>query len=80
MMVSAHSGAGFHNKSTGLSQNGAHIFLAENEPVPHWNGHILTISQVTKCVMSSASESELGTLCITAKELVPIRQTLIDMG
>ena len=30
--------------------------------------------------MSSATEAELGALYITAKEMVPIRQTLIEMG
>ena len=30
--------------------------------------------------MSSASEAELGAIFITAKELLPMRQTLIDMG
>ena len=30
--------------------------------------------------MSSAAEAELGAIFITAKELVPIRQALTDMG
>ena len=30
--------------------------------------------------MSSAAETELGALYITAKEMLPIRQTLIEMG
>jgi hypothetical protein len=30
--------------------------------------------------MTSAAEAELGALFVTAKELVPIRQTLIEMG
>jgi hypothetical protein len=30
--------------------------------------------------MSSAAEAELGALCVTAKELVPIRLTLTQMG
>ena len=29
--------------------------------------------------MSSASEAELGAIFVTAKELVPMRRTLIDM-
>ena len=30
--------------------------------------------------MSSAAETELGALYITSKEMLPIRQTLIEMG
>ena len=30
--------------------------------------------------MSSVSEAEIGTILITAKELVPVRQTLIYIG
>ena len=30
--------------------------------------------------MSSAAEAELGAIFITSKEIVPIRQTLIEMG
>ena len=44
-----------------------------------WNGPILTIAQIIKFVMFSAAESELGALYITAKEMVPISQTLIEM-
>ena len=42
--------------------------------------HILTISQVIKFVMSSVAKAELGALFITAKELFPMPQNLIDMG
>ena len=30
--------------------------------------------------MSSAAEAELAALFITSKELVPLRQTLVEMG
>ena len=33
-----------------------------------------------KFVMSSAAEAELAALFMTAKEMVPLRQTLIEMG
>ena len=56
------------------------FFLSEDDPEPRWNGPILTIAQMIKFVMTSAAEAELGALFVTAKELVPIRQTLIEMG
>ena len=46
MILAAHSDAGFHNKSKGCSQVGAHIFLSEDDPIPHWNGPVLSIAQV----------------------------------
>ena len=79
MILAAHSDAGFNNESKARSRAGAHIFLSENDPTPEWNGPILTIAQIIKFVMFSAAESELGALYITAKEMVPISQTLIEM-
>ena len=80
MILAAHSDAGFNNESKARSCAEAHIFLSKNDPKPEWNGAILTISLIIKFVMSSATEAELGALYITAKEMFPIRQTLIEMG
>ena len=79
-MLAAHTNGGFHNKCKGRIQSGAHVFLAENYPVPHCNEPILTIAQVIKFFMYSAAEAELGAFFITSKELVPICHTLIEMG
>ena len=79
MILAAHSYDRFNNESKVCSRAGAHIFLSENNPKPEWNGAILTISQIIKFVMSSAAETELGALYITAKEMVPIGQKLIKM-
>jgi len=54
--------------------------LSENDPVPHHNGPILTITQIIKFVMSSAAKAKLAGLFITLQEMVPIHQTLIKMG
>jgi len=80
MIAAAHSDAGFHNESKGRSRAGAHIFLSEDDPIPKWNGPILTLAQIIKFVMSSASEAELGAMFITAQAMVPIRNTLEEMG
>ena len=80
MMLADHPDTGFNNKSKARSRAGAQIFLSENDPTPHWNGTILTTAQIIKNIMSSAVEVELGALYITSKEMVPIRQTLIEMG
>ena len=54
--------------------------LSEDVPVPKYNGPVLTIAKIIKCVMSSAAEAELAGLYICAKEMVPLRQSLIEMG
>jgi hypothetical protein len=38
------------------------------------------VSQIIKAVMSSAAEAELGALYINAREAVPARKTLEEMG
>ena len=80
MILVAHSDAGFYNESKGRSQSGGHIFLSEDNTIPQWNGPILSIAQVIKFVMTSDAEAELAALYIMAQKLVPMRQTLIEMG
>ena len=79
MVLCAHSDAGFHNESKGRSREGAHIFLSGNDFMPRCNGLVLTIAQIIKFIVSSASESELGALFITAQEMVAMRNTLEEM-
>ena len=79
MVLCAHSDAGFHNESKERNRSGAHVFLPENDAMPRYNGPVLTLAQIIKLVMSSASEAELGALFITAQEMVEMRQTLEEM-
>ena len=80
MVLAAHSDAAYLNASKARSRAGAYIFLTENKPAPKLNGPVLAIAQIVKLVMLSAAEAELAALFITAKEMVPIRQTLIERG
>jgi hypothetical protein len=80
MVLCAHADAGFLNETNSRSRAGAHIFLSENDPFPRFNGAILSIAQIIKFVMASAAESELAVLFVTAREMIPHRQTLIAMG
>ncbi len=59
---------------------GAHIFLSKDDPIPRNNGPILTISQILKFVMASATEAELAALYTTAREMIPLRNALEEMG
>ena len=80
MVLAAHSDAGFNNEYKARSRAGAHIFLSEDDPSPKWNGPVLTIAQIIKFVLASASEAELGALFITAREMVPLCHNLTEMG
>ena len=55
------------------------MFLAEDEPIQKWNVPVLTIAQIMKFVMESASESELGAMFITAQAMVLQQDTLEEM-
>ena len=79
MVLCANSDTVFHNKSKGNSRSGAHIFLSENNPMIRWNGLVLTLAQIIKFVMSSASEAELGAIFSTAREIAATRNTLEEM-
>ena len=80
MILAAHSDASYLTEVGSRSRAGAHIFLSENDPIPRHNMPILTISQIIKYVMASAAEAELAALYITARELIPLRNTLEEMG
>ena len=50
--------------------------MSNNEDIPPPDGSILNTAQITKAVMSSAAEAEVGALFINAKEEVYIRNIL----
>ena len=79
MILAAHADAGFLNESRARSRAGAHIFLSENELKPKLNEPILTIAKIIKTVMASAAEEEMAALFITAKKIIPLRNTLIKI-
>jgi hypothetical protein len=79
MILCAHANAGFLNKTNSRSWAGAHIYLSKNDPFPRFNGAVLFIAQIVKLFMASAAKAELAALFVTAREMIPHRQTLIDM-
>ena len=52
---------------------------AQQQAPPH-NGSIHILCKIIDAVMSSAQEAELGAGFLNAKEIIPIRQALIEMG
>ena len=80
MILVVHADAGFINESKARSRSGAHIFLSEIDPKTKLNGLVLTIAQIIKDVLASAAEAEMSALYITAKNTIPLRNTLVEMG
>jgi hypothetical protein len=80
MILCAHANAGFLNETNSRSRAGAHIYLSENDPFPCFNRTVLSIAQIIKFVMASAAKAELVALFGTAWEMIPHRQTLIDIN
>ena len=54
--------------------------MSENQHIPPNNGAVHNTSSIIKAVMSSAAEAELGALYINAREAVPMRLLLEEMG
>ena len=80
MILAAHSDEAYLNVSNARSRAGAHIMLFKDPPPPPFNGPVLTLSQIIKFVASSAAEAKLAGLNICAKEMVPLRNSLTEMG
>jgi len=80
MILDTQYDAGYLNEIKARSRAGACIFLSEDDPIPKINGSILTIAQIVKSVMSSATKAELTALFVTAKKIVPFRHTFTEMG
>jgi len=62
------------------SRAGRHLFMSNNDAISSNNGVILTISQIIKAVMSSATEAEIGDLYISCREANPAQHTLEYLG
>jgi hypothetical protein len=80
MIVAAHSDASHLSETKARSCAGGHFFLSENDEVPRNNDAMLIIAQIIKSVMSSAAEAELGALYINAREAIPLRHLLEELG
>ena len=80
MVLIVHSDASYLSEPKARSRAGGHFFMSSDVANPRNNGAVLNIAQLIKAVMSSAAEAELGALYINAREAVPMRQLLTEMG
>jgi hypothetical protein len=80
MVLAIHSDASYLNEEEARSRAGGHHFLSENVPFPANNGAIYNEASIIKAVMSSAAESEIGSLYTNARKGVEERNILEEMG
>ena len=80
MVLALHSDASYLSETKARSRAGGHFFCSEDKEDPPNNGAVLAVSQIIKAVMSSAAEAELGALYINAREAVPMRHLLEELG
>ncbi len=79
MVLWMHADAGYINKTWSRSRAGAHIYLSEDDPTPCFNGAVLILATIIKCVMALSAKPELAAIFIAAHKMVPHWQTLIDI-
>ena len=76
-MIPVHSYISYLSEYQAKSQSGGHLFLgSQNFDQSDNNGDILTISQIIKNVLSSASERECVALFINARSSIVLLTTL----
>ena len=80
MCLAVHSDASYLSEPKARSRAGRHFFLAIDVPIPANNGAVLNTANLIKTVMSSAAEAEMGAIFLNAREAIPARNALIEMG
>ena len=80
MVLAIHSDASYLSEARARSRAGGHFFMSNNSEFPPNNGAVHTVAQIIKAVMSSAAEAEIGAMYINAREAVPARKALEEMG
>ena len=88
MHLWAHTDASYLSESKARSRAGGYYFLSDkpnlpiqpNDPPPPLNGAISAKSKIIDAVMSSAQEAETGAGYYNAKEIIPLRQALEELG
>ena len=80
MVLAIHSDASYLSESKARSRAGGHFFMSSDRQMPPNNGPVLTLCQIIRAVMSSACEAEIGAMYMNAREAVPARKTLEEMG
>jgi hypothetical protein len=80
MVLAVHSNASYLSEPSARSRVHGHFFCSADVDDPPNNGDVLNISKILKDVMSSAAKTKLGALYIIAREAIPMRHHLKEIG
>ena len=80
MLLAVHSDASYLSEPKMRSRAAGHFFLASDVPISANNGAVLNTANLIKTVMSGAVEAEMGAIFLNAREAIPARNALIEMG
>ena len=88
MHLWSHTDASYLSERKARSRAGGFHFLSDkpklpihhSDPSPPLNGAIYNLCKIIDTVMSSAQEAETGAGFLNAKDMVPIRTMLQEMG
>jgi len=80
MILKIHSDTSFLSESQARSRVGGYFFLGNKDDTSTNNRAIYVIAKIIKNVVASVSEAEIAGVFFDAKEAVPIRQSLEEMG
>ena len=88
MHLWAHTDASYLSEPRARSRAGGFYYLSSkpnlpikaNDPPPPLNGAVAVKSKIIDAVMSSVQEAETGAGFYNAKQLLPLRQTLEELG
>ena len=79
MILTIHSDAAYLVAPKARSRAGGFVFLG-NKDGSLINGSISVLAKVMKMVLASAAEAEIGALYMNARNAVPLRTTLAELG
>ena len=88
MHLWVHTDASYLSETKARSRAGGYYYLSDTptypvtpqQPDPPHNGSVHILCKIIDAVMSSAQEAEIGAAFLNAKDIIPIRQALIEMG
>ena len=80
MVFACHRDALYLSEPVSCSRAGGDFFLSNDVTMPENNGAVLNIGQIIKSVITSEAEAEIGAVFINAREYMPQRMKLIEMG
>ena len=80
MVLAVHSDASYLSESKARIRAGGNFFMSKDVSFPPNNGAVLNIAKIMKKIISLASEAEIGAMHVNAREAVPARKSLNEMG